>query len=341
MKAAYLYGPKDLRFVDIEDPVPGPGEVVVKPKVALTCGTDVKQYMRGYPLLEPPFPFGHEASGVVVAVGEGVTKFKVGDRVVPHATAPCNTCYFCKRGQHSMCDNFLSNQGAFAELWKIPKAIVDQNMFKIPDDMSFVNAALLEPLTCATYGIEESNIHLGDTVVVNGVGPIGLLFVKLATLKGARVIATDMSEKRLEIAKKLGASEVINVSKVEDQVKAVIDLTEDKRGVDVAIEAVGLPQTWEKTIDMARKGGTVLLFGGPPGGTTVTIETQVLHYSQLTIKGVFNTTPRHVAAAFELLKQGVVKAEDFVGNEYRLEDVEKAILNHKEGNVIKNVILYD
>ena len=116
MKAAYLYGPKDLRFVDIEDPVPGPGEVVVKPKVALTCGTDVKQYMRGYPLLEPPFPFGHEASGVVVAVGEGVTKFKVGDRVVPHATAPCNTCYFCKRGQHSMCDNFLSNQGAFAEL---------------------------------------------------------------------------------------------------------------------------------------------------------------------------------------------------------------------------------
>ncbi|MDI3481585.1 MAG: L-iditol 2-dehydrogenase [Tepidanaerobacteraceae bacterium] len=341
MKAAFLYGPKDLRFKEMEVPVPGPGEVVIKPKVALTCGTDVKQYMRGYPLLKPPFPFGHEASGVVLSVGEGVSKFAVGDRVVAHATAPCNTCYYCKKGQHSMCENFIANQGAFAEAWKIPKAIVDQNMFKIPDNLPFADAALLEPLSCATYGIEESNIHLGDTVVVNGAGPIGLLFVKLATLKGAKVIVSDMSEKRLALAKKLGASEIVNVTKVTDQVKAVIDLTEEKRGVDVAIEAIGLPETWEKTIAMARRGGTVLLFGGPPGGTTITIETQRLHYSQLTIKGVFNTTPRHVLAAFELLKQRVITAADFVGNEYRLEDLEKAILNHKEGNVIKNAILFD
>lgn len=246
MKAVLFYGPQNIKIEEKEILKLGPGEVVVKNKVALTCGTDVKMYLRGHPLWRPPFALGHEAAGVIVEVGKGVKDFKIGDRVVAHNSAPCNKCYYCKRGQHSMCENILFNFGAFAEYQKIPKEIVEQNMFKIPDSISYEDAALLEPLSCVVYGIDEIGISLGDTVVINGAGPIGLMFVRLAYFRGAKVIVTDISEERLNLAHELGAAFTINVAKVEDQVKAVKELREDKRGVDVAIEAVGLPEVWEK-----------------------------------------------------------------------------------------------
>jgi len=340
VKSALFNGPENVDIKEIEIPKPGPGEITIKNKIALTCGTDVKTYLRGHPLWDPPAPFGHESAGVVYEVGEGVTGFKKGDRVVAHNSAPCNECYYCRQGQHSMCDNITWNFGAFSEHQKIPAEIVSQNLFHIPDDMDFKDAALTEPFACAVYGTAESNIELGDIVVVNGVGPIGLMFVALATNKGAHVIATDFSEERLSKAKKYGAKTTINIGEVDDQVKAVRELTPNDSGVDVAIEAVGMPDVWEKTINMTRKGGTVNLFGGPKPGTSVTIDTKLLHYSQLTIKGVFHTTPKYVERAFNLIKDGVIKAEDFVEAEYELEDVEEAIRNHKEGKVIKNSIVY-
>lgn len=341
MKSAMFYGPKDVRVEKTEKPTAGPGEVVVKNKVALTCGTDVKTYLRGHPLWDPPAQFGHESAGEIVEVGEGVNDFEVGDRVVAHNSAPCNACVYCKDGQPSMCEDIIWNMGAFSEYQAIPKEIVRQNMFKLPDHVDYRDAALMEPFSCAVYGTEESNIDLGDTVVVNGAGPIGLMFVKLAKLKGAYVISTDLSDKRLKIAKKMGADVTINVGQVEDQVEAVRALTEDNRGVDVAIEAVGMPEVWEKTVLMARKGGTVNLFGGPKPGTTVTLDTKLLHYSQLTLKGVFHTTPYHVERAFRLITQGVISSKDFVDKEYKLEDIEKAIQTHKEGEVIKNCIVFE
>ncbi|MCC3145595.1 zinc-binding dehydrogenase [Halanaerobium sp. Z-7514] len=340
MKIALFNGPKDVSIKETEIPNANPGEIVIKNNIALTCGTDVKTFLRGHPLWDPPAPFGHESAGVVYEVGEGVDDFKKGDRVVAHNSAPCNECYYCKQGQHSMCENMTWNLGAFAEYQAIPANIVKQNVFHIPDNMDFKEAALTEPFACAVYGTAESNIQLGDFVVVNGVGPIGLMFVALAVRKGAHVIATDLSEKRLEKAKKYGAAEVINVKELEDQVKAVRNLTPDNRGVDVAIEAVGLPDVWEKTINMTRKGGIVNLFGGPKPGTSITVDTKLLHYSQLTLKGVFHTTPKYVERAFNLIKDGVIKAEDFVEAEYSLDEIENAILSHKKGEVIKNSIVF-
>jgi L-iditol 2-dehydrogenase len=342
MKRVMFYEPKDIRVEDAEVPQPGFGEIVIKNKVTLTCGTDVKTYMRGY-RYEPPYTFGHEASGVVYSVGEGVTNFEVGDRVVAHNSAPCHKCYFCKRGLHSLCDDLIQNQfenGAYAEYQLIPSRIVSQNTFKIPENMDYSQAALLEPLACAVYGIENCPIELGDAVVVNGCGPIGLMFVKLAALRGARVIATDLSEERLELAKKLGASEVINVKDVDDQVKSVRELTPDNRGVDIAIEAAGLTEVWEKTIDMVRKGGFVMLFGGTKKGEELSIDNTLLHYSQITVKGVFHTTPKAVNEAFELLKMNIILPEDFIQNEYKLSEVEEAIVEHASGKVIKNKITY-
>lgn len=343
MKKIMFYKPEDIRVEEAEIPTPGPGEVVVQNKVTLTCGTDVKTYKRGY-RYDPPFSMGHEAAGIVHAIGEGVTKFKVGDRVVAHNSAPCNKCYYCKKGLSSMCVDLLQNQfvnGAYAQYQKIPARIVEQNMFHMPDNMSYKQAALLEPLACAVYGTAETPFDLGDTVCVNGCGPIGLMFIRMCYLRGARVIACDMSDMRLEAARKMGAMELINVGRVANQAQAVRDLTEDKRGVDAAIEAVGLPEVWNIAMDMVRPGGFVMCFGGTKKGLTVPVDTTKLHYEQITIKGVFHTTPLHVNAAFELLKMNAISADDFVQNEYSIEDVEKAIIEHAEGKVIKNCIVYE
>ena len=341
MKAAFFYGPEDVRIEERPIPTAKQGEIVIKNKIALTCGTDVKMYMRGYPLFTPPHGFGHESAGIVTEVGEGVEGFKVGDRVIAHNSAPCNTCYYCKHGQHSMCENITFNFGCFAEYHKIPAPIVKQNVFHIPDTMDFKDAALTEPFSCAVYGIEEIGVEPGDTVVVNGAGPIGLMFIRLAYFKGARVIATDLSDTRLEVAAKLGAAVTINAGTCGDVIKAVRECTEGERGVDVAIEAVGLPEIWENTILMARKGAKILLFGGTKSGSSIQLDATLLHYSQHTIKGVFHTTPKHVETAFNLLKNGILDAKILVGGEYKLEEVETALLVHKSGKVIKNCIVFD
>nr|WP_294468345.1 alcohol dehydrogenase catalytic domain-containing protein [uncultured Anaerofustis sp.] len=339
-----LYEPGDLRLIECEKPKAGKGEVLIKNEVSLTCGSDVKSYIRGYAKHTPPYNIGHECSGVVAEVGEGVTKFKVGDRVVAHNSAPCNECYYCKKGIHCMCENLITNQlknGGFSEYQLIPEIIVKQNMFHIPDDMSFKQAALLEPFACAVYGVSEIPVEQGDYVAVNGCGPSGLMFIRLLYLKGARVIACDKSKVRLEAAKKLGAHDVINIEEVDDQVQAVKDLTPGKRGVDAAVEAAGSVKVWQMSINMVRPGGFALLYGGTKAGEELTVDTKLLHYSQITIKGLYHTTPLYVNQAFELLKMKVIDEKDFLYNEYKLENVKEALMNHHEGNVIKNYITYN
>ena len=341
MKQAMLFGVEDIRIVEQPIPDPGPGEVLVKNRISTTCGTDVKNFRRGYPLLKPPHPYGHEFSGVVAAVGAGVEHVKEGDRVACHNTAPCGHCYYCKHGQPSMCETLTYCRGAYAEYVKVPAPIVEQNMFVIPDSLSHKTASLMEPFSCAVYGIENCPIALGDFVVVNGAGPIGLMFARLAVLRGAKVLVTDMVPSRLETARRLGVWKALDLTGVEDTVAAVRALTDRERGADVVIEATGLIQVWETSVKMARKGGFVLLFGGTKSGSVLHVDATLLHYSQITIKGVYHTTPAHVAAALELLKLGVISAEDFIQNEYPLDQLEAAIREHASGAVIKNCIVYD
>lgn len=326
MRAALFYGIKDVRLEDIKVPQIKAEEVLVRVRAALTCGTDRKMYLRGHPLFKPPFVFGHEFAGEIAKVGSKVKDFQEGMRVVAANSAPCNRCYYCKVGQQSMCENItLRLSGAFAEYVEVPGSIVEQNLLKIPSNLSYKEAALLEPLACVVHGIENSNIALGDTVLVNGLGPIGLMFVRLAKLKGARVIAADLKRQRLDLAKRLGADELVDVSKTEDEIKAVRELTEAGRGVDVAIEAVGIPQVWERTILMVRKGGAVTLFGGCPSGTKIGIDTKLLHYSQITIKGIFHHTPQYVKKALNLLSQGSIAADAFITNELPLSNFSKVL----------------
>ena len=344
MKAAVLNNAEDLRIMDLEMPRAGEGEIIMKVKSALTCGTDVKTFRRGHPTI--PFggnktAFGHEGSGVVYEVGRGVDKFKVGDRIAAHNTAPCHSCYSCQVGDYSMCDDLRQMRGTWAEYVKIPASLVRETIFKIPDTMSHKQAALLEPLSCAVYGVDLSDIKLGDLVVVNGCGPIGFMMLKCAKLKGATVIACDFTDLRLETAKKLGADMTVDLKDVDNQVEAVRELTPYGRGVDVAIEATGVPEVWEKNMLMARKGGMVMEFGGCKPGTTITVDTKLLHYSQLTIKGVYHTTPKHVGMAFELIKRGEFPEELMINKSFKLDKALDALLSHAKGEVIKNEIVID
>lgn len=334
MLAGVLYGPSDVRLEERLVPEPGPGDVLVRIGAATTCGTDAKVYQRGgHPrMIKPPDVFGHEFAGVVHKVGPKVKDFAPGMRVVAANSAPCNQCFQCKDGRQSLCEDLLFINGAYAQFVLIPERIVRQNLLPIPDHLPYAHAALVEPLACAVHGIAESNIRLGDTVAVNGAGPIGLFFVQLAKLRGARVIASDLSAERLQVARRLGADETINASDVPDQVEAVRSLTEQHRGVDIAIEAVGSPQVWDKTIQMARKGGTVNLFGGCKPGSTITVSTDIIHYHEVTLKGVFHHTPRYVKLALDLLSRGHITAEAFITATRPLEKLAEAlemIVQHK------------
>lgn len=340
MKAALYYGIGDIRVEEIEKPKAGPGEIVMKNMAALTCGTELKQYRRGYPgFVEGEVrKFGHESSGIVDEVGEGITKFKPGDRIATHNSAPCHTCYFCKIGQFSLCENLVFSDGAWGEYRLLPAAIVKENVFHLPDDISYRSAALLEPLSCAVYNIDEANVKLADIVVINGAGPLGLMNMVVAKLRGAYTIISDLNSKRLEFAKQLGVDAVVDVSKVSDQIQAVRDLTPNKRGVDIAIDATGLPVMWEKNMSMVRKGGTVMQFGGCKSGTTVTFDTRRLHYDQITVKGLFHTTPLHVEQAFQMIVRGQISEEVFVGGSFPLSQCVDAIESHAKGDVVKNEI---
>src|SRR6201996_7744201 len=217
MTAAVLYGKEDLRIEQIPVPAAGPGEIVVRVAAALTCGTDLKVYRRGYhaKMLRPPIPFGHELAGTVYEVGAGVTKFHEGDRVVALNSAPCDVCYFCKRGQQNLCEDLLFNNGAYAEYLRIPARIVEKNTLHVPDGVPFEHAALTEPLACVVRGLEESGARAGDTMIVIGAGPIGLMFMHVAELAGVKVIAVVKREDQIAAAKLFGAKSVVQVGAVE------------------------------------------------------------------------------------------------------------------------------
>jgi len=323
MLAAVLYGSEDLRMERIPVPHPGEGEVLLRVGAALTCGTDLKVYRRGYhaTMLKPPTVFGHEIAGVVVEAGSGATRFAVGDRVLPMNSAPCDACYFCLHGQQNLCEDLLFNNGAYAEYMRIPARIVEKNTLPVPRRVPFEHAALTEPLACVVEGFHDIGAKTGDTMAVIGAGPIGLMFMHVAQLRGLRVIAIVKRDDQVASARLFGASEVVQIAPGIDTVAAVRELTGDSRGADVVIEAVATPATWESAVAMVRKGGVVNFFGGPPSGTVVGIDTNRLHYGDITLKASFHHSPAACAEAFALICSGKFKCAEFITSTAKLEEV--------------------
>jgi L-iditol 2-dehydrogenase len=228
--------------------------------------------------------------------------------------------------------------GAYAEYIAVPARIVEQNLIPIPDEVPFKLAPLAEPLACAIHGIERSKIQLGDTVAVIGHGPIGLMLTRLAKLKGASVIVIGRNPMKLGKAREFGADELVDIREVADPVEAVRGLTPKNRGADVAIEAVGTPETWEQAIAMACPGAVVNLFGGCKGGTQIKVDTRRLHYDELEIIGVFHHTPRYVRTALSLIASGQIDAETLITHDMPLEKLKEAFELMMGGTTLKIAI---
>ena len=327
MTAAVLYGREDVRIERLPMPIAGPGEIVVSVQAALTCGTDLKVYRRGYHarMLTVPMAFGHELSGIVHETGPGVTKFRTGDRVVALNSAPCDECYFCLRNQQNLCDDLLFNNGAYAEFISIPRRIVEKNTLLVPDSIPFEHAALTEPLACVVRGLEESNAEPGDSIVVIGGGPIGLMFMHAAQLAGLHVIAVVKRSRQIAAARTFGAEHVIQITAAADPIAAVRALTPGHRGVDVAVEAVATPTTWQWAVDMVRKGGTVNFFGGCAAGTRVDLDTNRLHYNDITLKASFHHTPATARRAFDLIRSGQFKCREYITGHARSSELDSVL----------------
>jgi L-iditol 2-dehydrogenase len=314
MTAAVLYGKEHLRIESVDIPKIGPGDVLVRVRTALTCGTDVKVFQRGYHprMIKPPALFGHEMAGDIVALGRGVRGFEIGQRVIAANSAPCGECFYCRRGSENLCEDLLFNNGAYAEFIRIPARIVAKNMYEIPEHVSYQDAALVEPLACVIRGLEETGLGSDDTIAIVGLGPIGMMFVLLAkAIYKARVIAVGRRQTQLDRASAMGADETVLNNDHADPAEAVRDLT-GGRGADVVIEAVGLPEVWQLAIRLLRRGGVINFFGGCPSGTEVGVDTNLMHYSELTLKASFHHTPALVRKALDAISRGYIGAKDFV-----------------------------
>jgi L-iditol 2-dehydrogenase len=304
-------------------------------------------------MLKPPTLFGHEAAGQIVSLGEGVTDWQIGDRVVANNSAPCMTCFFCKKQEYSLCTNLCFNNGTFAEYLKIPAPIVQHNLLPIPDGVPDALAAMTEPLACVLHGAARSNVRPGDRVVVLGDGAIGLMFAGvLAAGYGANVdtcgeflpsskVEVFMfggSDQRLRVAEQFGVARTFNHRQVSDIPALVKELT-DGWGADIVVEATGVPAVWEMAIACARPGATVNLFGGCPRDTTITVNTEQLHYSELTLKGVFHNTPQYVREALALLTRQILPFDLLISDYQPLDKLEHVFHEMKERRVIKVAML--
>jgi L-iditol 2-dehydrogenase len=340
MKAALLYGKDELRIEEVPVPSLGPGEVLVRVKSALTCGTDLKTYHRGSHVMIPslPSPFGHEFAGTVEATAQDVKGLEPGTAVVAANSAPCLQCEYCKAGRPNLCDHLEFLNGSYAEFIRIPAVIVRCNLYPLPDGMSPALAALTEPLACVLHGLERSNIQPGQTVCVIGLGPIGLMFVSLASQRRARVIAVGRSPMKLQKAIEVGAGDAISMDNPSELETKIRDHTPGRRGPDVVIEAVGLPQIWEMAMSLVKKGGLVNLFGGCAKGTYARINAHLLHYEEKSIISVFHHTPHYVAMALKHLEAGAIREQDLVTHYLPLESLPLAFDYMENQQAIKVAI---
>jgi L-iditol 2-dehydrogenase len=344
VKAAVLHGKEDVRVEEIAPRALSPGEVCIRIEAALTCGTDLKVFKRGYhaKMIVPPAVFGHEFAGVILEIGSrksevGNQEWEIGERVVVANSAPCGGCFFCKNHQENLCEDLLFLNGAYAESIVVPARLVQKNLLRLKLETDFRDAALTEPLACVVQGVEDLKLRAGQNILVLGAGPIGLMFVALGKNLGCHVTVAGRRAARLEAAKNLGAAQVIDIGDGADLISKVRAATETK--FDAVIEAVGRPETWEAAVQLVRKGGAVNFFGGCPSGTSITLNTTLIHYSNFTLRASFHHTPRAIRQALEFIEAGVIRAADFVDGECPLTKLPELFKSMAAGNhAVKTLI---
>ena len=338
MKAAVLHDVRDIRVEEVKKPEIAEDEVLIEVKAAGICGTDLHFYKGEWKVDMPIIP-GHEFSGVIAEVGENVDGFKIGEHVVAEPNITCGSCYFCLMSERNFfCENLkavgVTVNGAFAEYLKIK----DRNIYRIPENLSFEEAALIEPLACCIRGLDNVGIKAGESVLIVGAGPIGLLLMQLIRNFGASmIIQTDLEDYRLEKALELGADHVVNVRK-EDPIKVIKELT-GGYGVDVAIEAVGSPKAITQAVEAVRKGGRVNIFGVSPQDAVWQVKPFDLYSKELTITTSYRS-PYTFQRAVKMASSGRLKLKPLISHIFPLEKIAEAfeILDKKLDNVMKVIL---
>lgn len=346
MHAALLYGKEDLRVQQVTTPQIGEGEILLEMKSAAICGTDVRMYRNGHPGIssESPLILGHELSGVIAETSSGVNNYRVG---MPAALAPnmgCGICNSCVSGNTQLCKQYIAFginiDGGFAEYVRIPKEAVRQgNLFEIPPGVSFEAAALAEPLSCVFNGFLRSEIRPGDSVLIIGAGPIGLMHAKLAKMAGAgQVILSDLSEPRLDVCRKIDRSFLtVSGDSIADQ---IMELSAG-HGVDVCITACPSAGAQATALEVAAVNGRVFFFGGLPAGRSrVVLDTNLIHYKQLVVSGTTRSNLIQFRKALELISQGLIWVNDLITHRHPIEGIAEAFGQVMQAEGLKHLVIF-
>jgi len=341
MKVARYYSVNDVRLEDAAVPAIGPGELLVKVAACGVCGSDVMDW---YTQKKAPAVLGHEPAGVVAAVGDGVTSFKIGDRVFMHHHVPCFVCHYCRRGFYSNCQMFRETHldpGGFAEFVRVPALNVERDVLKIPDDMSYDVATFIEPVGTIIRGVERARLRHGDSVAIVGAGMTGLLFTQAARLWGAtRIAALDLQDWRLDYARRMGADLTVNPA-TEDAVAAVQSMT-GGRGADIVFACAASIPALEQAVRLAARGGTVLIFAPPPPDARLAVSPHDILFYELTITGTYSTVPGETSLALDLLQQGRIRVEELMTHRMGLADVKRGLdLTRAAKESLKVIIAMD
>ena len=337
MLANILVEPGRIELREIEIPKPSSGEILVRIKAALTCGTDLKAFRRGHPVIPMPGVFGHEFSGIVEATGKGVKRFREGEGIMAVHSAPCLECRYCRKNLYNLCEKIMRTKilGAFAEYILLPSHIVKQNVFHKPEALPFEEAAFLEPLSCVVHDMESIRLKKDDHALVVGAGPIGLLHLLLLKDRGLIVSIADKHDRKLKIARELGAD---STSKA-DRINTLKNSANSGIGFDYVFECTGVPEVWESSVNYIRRGGTVILFGGCKSETKVTYDTGKLHYDEIALRGTFHYTPSDIKKAYNLLCERKINVSKLISGSYPLKETQKAFERLSQGIGIKYAIV--
>lgn len=343
MRAAVLVAVGKIKVDDIREPKCPDDGIIIRVKACTICGTDLKLYRYGYEGLKPPLILGHELSGVIEEVGQRVRGYVPGERVALAPNIPCGTCFYCQKELYHLCENLLTFginlDGGFAEYMLVPyKAIVHGCVNKLPDLVTFQEAALAEPLACVVNAQEITPVNIEDAVLIIGAGPAGLMHAQLAKAQGARVILAQRSEARLNLARSFGLDTLISTQE-EDLVLRVQEETSGK-GVDLVIVACASPEIQELTPKLVCKRGRINFFGGlPRERPRINFESNLVHYGEIVVTGTHGCSARHHRIAIDLIERGAVSTEKLISGSFELPQFAEALEFASSGKGLKTVVL--
>lgn len=343
MKAAVVYGKNEIRIAEVPRPKAGAGEVVVKVRASGICATDVKILNGAGIPADLPAILGHEVAGTILELGPGTVEagLRIGQRVAVYPIAACGKCMYCRQGRNSLClhEHGLGHgdDGGFAEYVRIPAEVVRLGGVIEIGDMPFDLAAMVEPTSCCIAAAEQCGTKQGDTVVVVGVGPLGLLHTIVSKALGADVICVDVNENRLAKAQNLGAKRAVNPEQ-EDAGAVVRELTDV--GADVVIAAVGIPHVMESYLHLVRNGGVFNIFGGTPRGEMMTVDPRWIHYGEIILTGTFASSLNQFHRAYRFVQEHAEDIEAVISTRCGLEEILSAVRRVQRGEGTKSVLLF-